>query len=202
MKKYTYIKYDVEGYYIEFDEKFDETLYNNIGKIFEDFLENRWLLLSDEQVAFHIEHPEASVEEVWNMQLKQRTLDQAKEEMIEKITEYDSSTEVNSFTINNEIEGWFTPEERSNYKSSIDAAKLVGLNELSFFIGDMLLTVSPTQAEYMLAQIQLYADQCYIVTKEHKIEVMNLESIEDVDSYDYTKDYPENINFTYPFNFA
>jgi hypothetical protein len=202
MKKYTYIKYDVEGYYIEFDEKFDETLYNNIGKIFEDFLENRWLLLSDEQVAFHIEHPEASVEEVWNMQLKQRTLDQAKEEMIEKITEYDSSTEVNSFTINNEIEGWFTPEERSNYKSSIDAAKLVGLNELSFFIGDMLLTVSPTQAEYMLAQIQLYADQCYIVTKEHKIEVMNLESIEDVDSYDYTKDYPEKINFTYPFDFA
>jgi hypothetical protein len=202
MKKYTYIKYDVEGYYIEFDEKFDETLYNNIGKIFEDFLENRWLLLSDEQVAFHIEHPEASVEEVWNMQLKQRTLDQAKEEMIEKITEYDSSTEVNSFTINNEIEGWLTPEERSNYKSSIDAAKLVGLNELSFFIGDMLLTVSPTQAEYMLAQIQLYADQCYIVTKEHKIEVMNLESIEDVDSYDYTKDYPEKINFTYPFDFA
>lgn len=153
MKKYTYIKYDVEGYYIEFSDKFDENLYNNIGKIFEDFLDNKWLLLSDEQVAFHIEHPEASVEEVWNMEFASRTLDEAKEEMINTITEYDNSANINSFTINNEIEGWFTPEERSNYKSSIDAAKLLGIDSLSFFIGDMLLTVTPTQAEYMLAQI-------------------------------------------------
>ena len=198
MKKYTYIKYDVEGYYIDFDEKFDETLYNNIGKIFEDFLENKWVLLSDKQVAFHTANPNASVEEVWNMKLSPRTLNQAKEEMIEKITEYDNSSEVNSFTINGKTKGWFTPEERSNYKSSIDAAKLIGIDNLSFFVGDMLLTLSPTQAEYMLAQIQLYADQCYIITKEHKLEVMGLETVEEVDAYDYTKDYPENINFTYP----
>jgi hypothetical protein len=127
-----------------------------------------------------------------------RTLEQAKKEMIWKIEGYDRSTNVNGFTINGEVEGWFTPDERSNYKSSIDAAKILGVEKLSFFIGDMLLEVTPNQAEYMLAQIQLYADQCYIVTKQHKIAVESFETIEEVDSFNYKGGYPEKINFTYP----
>ena len=133
------------------------------------------------------------------MELTPRTLEQAKEEMIAKIDEYDSSDAVNGFKINGEEVGWFTPEERSNYKSSIDAAKLLGISTLTFFIGDMELTVTPTQAEYMLAQIQLYADSCYIVTKEHKITVEGLDTIEAVDAFPYTEGYPEMLNFTYPF---
>jgi hypothetical protein len=58
---------------------------------------------------------------------------------------------VNGFTINNTIEAWFTPQERSNYKSSIDAAKLLGLDTLSFYVGDTLLEISPLIAESLLA---------------------------------------------------
>jgi hypothetical protein len=131
--------------------------------------------------------------------IPQRTLDDAKAEMIQKIDDYDSSDNVNGFTVNDSIEGWFTPEERSNYKSSIDAAKLIGVSALTFFIGDLQLEVTPTQAEYMLAQIQLYADHCFIVTKQHKISVGELETIEDVDSYPYQQGYPSKITFEYPF---
>lgn len=196
MAKYTYIKRDIKGYYIEFDEMFNPELYDNIGSTFQDFLNNLWVLLSDEQVAFHVEYPDASVNEVWNMQLDQRTLDDAKVEMIEKIDDYDSSNNVNGFTVNGEIEGWFSPEERSNYKSSIDAAKLLGIETLSFFIGDNLLTLPTLMAEQMLAQIQLYADQCYIVTKEHKLAVENLSTIEEVDAFPYTVGYPQKLDFT------
>ena len=185
--KYTYIKQDVKGYYIEFDEMFDPNLYDNLGETFEDFLDNLWVLLSDEQVTFHNENPSATVSEVWRMELDPepvRTLEQAKIEMTMNIISYDSSSNVNGFTINGEVEGWFTPEERSNYKSSIDAAKLLGVSALTFFVGDMEMTVTPTQAEYMLAQIQLYADQCFIITKQHKAAVEAMESIEAVDTYD------------------
>ena len=201
MATYTYIKLDVQGFYIEFDEPFDPTLYNNLGETYQDFIDNKWVLLSDEQVAFHVNNPSASVKEVWDMELTpvpQRTLSDAKEEMIRLIDEYDNSSAVNGFTLNGEAEGWFTPEERSNYKSSIDAAKLLGVETLSFFIGDILLEITPAQAEYMLAQIQLYADQCYIVTKEHKITVEGLETIEEVDSFPYTEGYPQKIDFQYP----
>lgn len=207
MAKYTYIKLDISGYYIEFDEMFNPDLYNNLGDSYEDFLDNKWVLLSDEQVQFHVDHPEASVKEVWDMELTPippRTLEEAKSEMINLITQYDTSDSVNAFNVYDSehditFEGWFTPEERSNYKSSIDAAKLLGVSALTFFIGEIELTVTPTQAEYMLAQIQLYADQCFIVTKEHKIAVDKLDNIEDVDSFPYMQGYPEKITFTYPF---
>ena len=129
-----------------------------------------------------------------------RTLEDAKREMINTINEYDSSPSVNSFSINGVIDGWFTPEERSNYKSSIDAAKLLGVETLSFFIGDTMLEVSPVQAEQMLARIQLYADNCFIVTKQHKLEVENLGTIEEVDGYNYMEGYPSKITFDYPIN--
>jgi hypothetical protein len=202
MAKYTYIKLDISGYYIEFDEMFNPELYDNLGDTYQDFLDNKWVLLSDEQVAFHEEHPEANVKEVWDMEITPeppRTLEDAKAEMIAKIDEYDSSSEVNGFLVNSEIEGWFTPEERSNYKSSIDAAKLLGISALTFFIDNVEMTVTPVQADYMLAEIQLYADQCYIVTKGHKIAVEAMETIEEVDAFPYTEGYPEKINFSYPF---
>ena len=181
---------------------FNPVLYNNVGDTYQDFLDNKWVLLSDEQVAFHEEHPTATVKEVWDMEITPippRTLEDAKAEMIAKIEEYDESSEVNGFKINGVTAGWFTPEERSNYKSSIDAAKLLGVSDLTFFIGDNELSVTIPQAEYMLAQIQLYADSCYIVTKEHKITVGSLETIEEVDAFPYTEGYPQMLDFTYPF---
>jgi len=198
MANFTYIKLDIDGYYIEFDSEFDPNLYDNLGDSYQDFLENKWVLLSSEQVAFHVENPTASVFEVWNMKLI-RTVEQAKAEMIQKIDEYDSSENVNGFKINGQEAGWFTPEERSNYRSSIDAAKLLGVSALTFFIGNIEMTVTLEQAEIMLAQIQLYADACYIVTKEHKVIVNELHYIDDVDNFPYTEGYPEKINFNYPF---
>jgi hypothetical protein len=200
MAKYTYIKYDIRGYYIEFDEMFNLDLYNNLGETWKDFLDNKWVLLSDEQVAFHNEHPTASIKEVWNMEITpepihERTLEDAKMEMLSNIDMYDNSINVNGFTVNGTIEAWFTADERSNYKSSIDSAKLLGVQELSFFIGGMELTLPTSSLELMLAQIQLYADQCYIVTKQHKIAVEALETIEAVDAYAYTSGYPERLNF-------
>lgn len=203
-----YINKTAFNIYVELDTPLDSNN-NFVGQTWDDFIAGAWVLLSDEQAAFHVANPSATVREVWDMEITpvtphERTAEDAKDEMIQVIEDYDSSKNVNSFTVNGTVSGWFTPEERSNYKSSIDAAKLLGVETLSFFIGDMMLEVSTVLAEQMLAQIQLYADSCFIITKQHKLSVEALaasgelgeeEKIERIDSYDYISSYPQPLNF-------
>jgi hypothetical protein len=47
----------------------------------------------------------------------------------------------------------------------------------------------------MLLAIELYASACYDNTQAHISTVMNLENIEEVNSYDYTSGYPEKLRF-------
>ena len=196
--KYTYINKEVPWIYFDMEEELSSELFTNIGETYEDYLDGCFILLSDEQVAFHKEYPEASIKEVLKMELTPepvRTIEDAKNEMKEKISKYDSSANVNQFTINEVIPAWFTPEERSNYANSINAAELLGVEKLSFFVGENSLEVPTASAKQMLAAIQLYADACFIVTKQHKMAVNALTSIEEVDSYDYTAGYPKKLNF-------
>lgn len=196
---YTYVKRNIPRHYVTLENKLNPNLYSNIGSTYQDYLYNKYVLLTDEQVAFHNEYPEATVEEVFNLVINDnsepaRTLEIAKKEMLQKIDSHDASDEVNGFLING-IKAWFTVQERNNYKASIDSAKLLGIESLSFFVGDHLLTITPEMAEHMLAAIQLYADQCFIVTKQHKLKVESLESIEEVDLYDYYAGYPKMLEF-------
>lgn len=195
----TYIKKGID--YVILESELSSQLYDNIGTTFEDYLNDKWVKLTESQVKFHETHPEASIKEVFNMDLEQkdvseRTIEQARQEILRMINLYDKSTSVNGFTINETIHGWFTAEERSNYKVSIDAAKLLEVNLLSFYINDYIFNITPEDAEKLLAQIQLYADQCFMVTKQHIINVKKLESIEEIDQYNYMTGYPEKLNFT------
>lgn len=196
---YTYIKRNVPGIYLQYEEWIDPEKYD-VGSSWEDYINGKFVELSEDQVKFHEEHPTASVKEVWEMALVPvpeyvRTIEDAKKEMLHAIEVYDTSSNVNSFTVNHMVSAWFTVQERLNYKQSVEAAKLLSVPELSFYIGNMELSVSPELAEGMLAQLQLYADQCFIVTKKHQIAVESLETIEEVDEYDYTVGYPDKLNF-------
>lgn len=196
---YTYIKHNIKGFYVELETKLSDELYKT-GNTWEDFLANKWVLLTKKQVAFRNENPTAKISEVFNTTLdttsNTKTLESVKNQMYSKIDSYDNSDAVNQFTVNDELTGWFTPTERANYKTSVDAAKLLNVDLLQFYMEDVLLDVNTTDAETMLAQIQLYADRCFIVTKQHKAAVEALTSIEDVEAYDYTKGYPDKLNFT------
>lgn len=199
MEQYLYIKKSIAKHFVDFAEPLSAEEYNNLGETWEDYVDNKWVLLNDGQKAFYEVNPDATVKEVWDMELippHVRTLDEAKSEKIMEIENYDRSDNVNAFTVNGELTDWFTPEQRSSYKSSIDAAKLLGIESLSLFIGNTPVTISTQNAEYMLAQIQHYADQCFIVTKQHKLAVEGMESVEDVDGFDVSQGYPEKINFT------
>ena len=167
-------------------------------------MDNKWVPLSNEQIAFHKANPNATVKEVWDMQITPvpvpvRTLEQAKQEKMEQITEYDNSDDVNSFDIvmgDDILSEWIHPEQRAKYKNSLDSAELLGLEEVHPVFNGIQLTLATSMAKMALAQIQIYADRCFIVTETHKANVEALETIEAVDAYDNTTGYPERLTFT------
>ena len=103
MNTYTYIRNNVKGVYIEFSEPLDAEYWaGKTGSTYEDYQQGKWVLLSDEQVAFHESHPLASVKEVIEMQLKPlpvRTIEQAKQERRQLVEQYDNSEAVNAFKV-------------------------------------------------------------------------------------------------------
>ena len=200
-EKYIYIKRGLG--YVEFDTPISTELNgNDLGSTWEDYNNGKFVLLSAEQLAFKDEHPTASIKEVFDMEITPtpvRTLEDAKNEMIATIEEYDDSNSVNEFIITHDGQvvttDWFEPNIRANYKNSVESAELVGLPTVSFYVGDMPITLPTQDAKLMLAQIQLYADACYIVTRQHIAAVEALTTIEAVDAFDYTADYPNKLSF-------
>ena len=145
----------------------------------------------------------------------------AKSERLALIQQYDESESVNGFEVvlpaamvateNTEnpenpgegeesedtvtITAWFTAAERSNHKNTLDAAELLGLPSVDVPLSGQVVTLPLQVAKIALARIQLYADTCYGVTATHKANVEALETIADVDNYDFTAGYPERLVF-------
>lgn len=116
-------------------------------------------------------------------------IDKEKAKKISEIQAYDNSPEVNSFIFNGK-RGWFTADTRSNLKTSIDAARLLGEKTIILWFG-YVLTLPLETASKMLAVIQRYADSCYMVTQEHVAKVAAMTGIAEIRSFDVTKGYPD-----------
>jgi hypothetical protein len=187
-------KYIKDGQFIEFSFELDEKY--NVGSSYEDYQNGKFVKLSDEQISFMESNPTASISEVWNMKMNvvERTLEQAKQEKLAAIEQYDSSDSVNSFSVNGKS-AWLTPEVRGNYKTSIDAAELLGETSITFAIAGQAVTVPLQNAKILLAKIQRYADASYLVTQQHIAEVSKLTTVAEVTAYDITAGYPTKLTF-------
>lgn len=125
-------------------------------------------------------------------------LDKVKQNKIEELKTYDTSDNVNAFNIifnNNTITTWLTPEQRSDYKNSIDAAELLGAEVVHPVFNGIQIELPIQTAKMALARIQLYANQCYNTTEQHKANINALETIEAVEQYDFTVNYPNKLIF-------
>ena len=122
-------------------------------------------------------------------------LDQAKKEVIRKIDEYDTSVNVNSFKLNG-VDVWLSKDTRVGLMNSISIEKAAGKEQSVLWFNNICVTVNCDSAIQMLSALELYALDCYNKTAEHKANVQNLSSIEEVHNYDYTQGYPNKLEFT------
>ncbi len=90
---------------------------------------------------------------------------------------------------------WIDRETRADYKSSIEAAELLGRTEVRPVFNGIEVTLSVQTAKMALAQVQLYANQCFGVTERHRAAIQQLHTVQEVDGYDFTVGYPPRLTF-------
>lgn len=151
---------------------------------------------TEEQLAFYEANPTASVEEIKKCEMKTvpaLTLTQVKARKINEIDMYDCSTEVNEFLYNGQSM-WLDKATRVGLVNSCIALEATNGENINIWYGNGYITLSVAQCRQLLAAIEVYAMECYNVTAQHKSNVAALETIEAVNGYDYTTNYPAKLN--------
>ncbi|KAA4005507.1 DUF4376 domain-containing protein [Bacteroides ovatus] len=120
-----------------------------------------------------------------------------KEKRAQKLNElqlYDSSEAVNQFTIDN-VSGWLNKSTRVRLMNSINIERESGRSETSIWLDETQFILSIEKAIDMLQQIELYALACYDTTQRHISTINQLETKEEIESYDYYVGYPGKLSF-------
>lgn len=125
---------------------------------------------------------------------KARTLEDAKQEKIDNIVNYDISNNVNNFTVNGQSV-WISKADRVGLMNSTNIEIASGKTNTTLWLNNAPLVISCNNLINMLSELEEYALQCYNVTEQHKASVLELDNINDVDNFDITLDYPTQLVF-------
>ena len=201
-----YINRTVKGYYVELNSVLDEKS-NLIGTTWEDFKNEYWILLSDEQIAFKNDNPDASVKEVFMMKLDEKpvideekiALDNAKRDKLREIEEQDERS--NLFYIDVIKEGeliahqslWIDKDLRNSlYSITLPALKAKGESTTKLWTTDkppVSIEVPIDWAMEKLPELEVYAKQTYDKKAENEAAVYSayenkdLNALMEVDVY-------------------
>lgn len=110
----------------------------------------------------------------------------------EQIDKYDTSPSVNGFMLNG-LRVWLNKDTRVGLMNSTSIAKAIGKTTTTLWFGGMQIEVNCDKAIQLLSALEMYALECFNVTAAHKKAVAELNTVEEVLEYDYTKGYPEQL---------
>ena len=121
-----------------------------------------------------------------------KTIEEAKEILLAEIDAYDKSSAVNGFALNGAVV-WLDKATRVGLMNSTSIAKGMGQATTTLWFGGMKIVVNCDKAIGLLSALEMYALECFNVTAAHKKAVAELNTVEEVLGYDYTKGYPEQL---------
>lgn len=125
-------------------------------------------------------------------------IDAAKNLIQHYIDKYDKSDEVNNFSVNG-MEMWLDKQTRTSLSYTISVEeKNKSSHTTLWYEGTPPISFEfeIEQFKQMLDALELYAKATYNVTQQHKAEVCELETIDEVLNFDIKADYPAKIEFT------
>jgi hypothetical protein len=212
MKKYIYIKNNHKGKFLEFNEPFDEKLFNNVGTLWKDYEDGKWVMLSQEQIKFHEDNPTASEKEVWEMkitpkpqpinqthidgepiehedeQVKIDPIEMARQEKIKEIDAYQPSCTINGNSL------WLNKEERKELKESIKAYRQEKEETMTKWIDNNEYTFELNKWASIVCKLDVYDSKVQNNQNAHKNAIMKLDTQELIQNYDITVGYPQILN--------
>lgn len=124
----------------------------------------------------------------------EKTIEDYKRDKKDEILHFDSSEEVNIFYIQG-LPVWLDKATRAGLKLRFEAEIAMGKTDTVLWYNGMQFPLYLEQAIQMLYAIEVYASACYDNTQRHLAAIDNLETIEDIENYDYRSDYPEKLEF-------
>lgn len=122
------------------------------------------------------------------------TLEEIKARKVDEILAYDSSSDVNEFSMGG-LPIWLDKATRAGLLLRFEAESKVGRTETTLWNDGQSYTLPLEQAQQILIALELYASACYDNTQSHIAEVQKMESKEAVEAYDYTTGYPQKLLF-------
>ena len=116
----------------------------------------------------------------------------AQKMVLAEIEKHDPSPAVNGFMLNGQ-RVWLNKDTRVGLMNSTSIAKAMGKKTTTLWFGGMQIEVNCDKAIGLLSALEMYALECFNVTAAHKKAVAELNTVEEVLGYDYTKGYPEQL---------
>ena len=212
-----YYNYDVEEKVVKVPsidgEEIEETRYSyvqvrisgkpTLSKCFEAILreyrdENNTSLygvLLSEGINDQIEDINYNIKVDFNIAPEKSPLDRAKELVLRKIDQYDTSSNVNGFMLNG-VQVWLSKDTRVGLMNSVTIEKNAGKEQSTVWFNGICITINCDAAIQILSSLELYALACYNRTAQHRLAVSQLTDISEVQAYDYTAGYPDKLSFT------
>lgn len=132
---------------------------------------------------------------VYAPESEEKTLENAINDKIAEINDYDTSDNVNCVFINGK-KFWMDKTERVSLKNLLKIQQ-EQKQELAtvWILGTPYTLVPVSRAIEMLDAIELYAYECYNVTQSHIAYVKESKNVSEAENFDVTADYPEILTF-------
>lgn len=123
-----------------------------------------------------------------------RLIHTARGQKTTEIERYDKSDVVNTFTFAGQ-RMWFDKNERSAIRHGVESCEGSGMETYSIWYGGKEYTIPTNVCKQMLNAVELYAIRCFDTTERHKANVATLQTLEEIENYNYREGYPQPLNF-------
>jgi hypothetical protein len=123
---------------------------------------------------------------------EEERLKREKKHKIREIERFDSSKDVNSFSIDG-ISLWLDKATRVGLKLRFESEIAMGRENTTLWSEGIEFVLPLEMAVQMLYGLELYASACYDNTQRHLATVDKMESIDDVRAYDHKAGYPDKL---------
>ena len=124
-----------------------------------------------------------------------QTIEDIRALKLEELATYDTSDAVNGFTIQG-AEMWLDGLDRCKLEQGVKDCIKKGRETYGLCIPDVGVLEMPCEKVLeMLAEIDVYAVDCFRTTFLHSEAIKALTTIEEIDAYDFTTGYPEKLVF-------
>lgn len=113
---------------------------------------------------------------------------------VSEIQQFDKSKDVNSFDFDGKST-WLDKSTRVGLFNSISIEEKAGMTDTALWLNGVKHIIHIPDAMAMLKAIEMYAINCYNVTQSHIAAVNALNSIEEIEAYDFKTGYPAKLSF-------